>query len=240
MQLRELITAYRDRADDESKPYRADDPKVTAWLNEAVDEACVRADLIFDTTSPFCAVPVVIDQANYRLAPEIHKISAAWSTRFNNPLDPTDQSALDRAGETYGLPGRYRGGRSWARCDYWAQWRTQKGHPRFYLRDGQQLRLVPIPTSTDTLNLEVYRIPTAGERMKDAGDCPRIASAHHAGLVDWVLYRAYLRRDEDQNDPKLAAEHLGLFEARFGERPDANVMRKRQEHRSHTTAVNWP
>jgi hypothetical protein len=57
--------------------------------------------------------------------------------------------------------------------------------------------------------------------------------------VHWALYRAYLRRDEDQTDPSLASTHLTLFTAAFGERPDANVQRRRQEHRSRTTTINW-
>lgn len=239
MQLSELIAEYRVRADDGSQPYRADDPTVTRWLNEAVDEACIRADLIFDTTSPFCTIPIQPNVPTYALAQPIHKISAAWSTTFRSNLEPTDQSALDRVGQHYPLHGRYRR-RSWAWCDYWAQWRTQTGHPRFYLRDGQSIRLVPIPSDADTLNLEVYRTPRESERMRDPEDCPRIASVHHSGLTDWAMYRAFLRRDEDQNDPKLAATHLELFTARFGERPDANVARRRAEHRSRTTMVNWP
>lgn len=242
MDLCALIEAYRDRSDDDTAPYRVDDTRVMRWLNEAVDEACIRASLIFDVASPMCSIALVPGQASYRLAPEIQKINAAWSDKFRTTLEPTDQSALDQAGAPYPV-SRYRYGyRSRGVCfsEYWSQWRTQTGHPRYYLRDDRTLRLVPIPTDADTLHLEVYRTPTDAEQMKDGKDCPRIATIHHAGLVDWALYRAYMRRDEDQYDAKLAANQFGLFEARFGVRPDAQVLRKRAEHRSHVTAINWP
>lgn len=240
MNLRELIDAYRDRADDAKTPYRADDKQVTAWFNEAIDEAAIRGKLIFDATSPFCTMSVVVDQAVYKLAPCIIEIAAARTDKYRWTLDGTDQSALDRAGQTYALPGRYGRRRGLARCEYWAQWRLQKGHPRFFIQDEQRLQLVPIPTEADTVHLEVYRTTTDDERMKDSQDCPRIATAHHSGLVDWALYRAYLRRDEDQTDSKLASDHLALFEQRYGLRPDANVARKRNERRAHITPINWP
>lgn len=240
MNLRELIAAYRHRAADETKPYANDDPVVTAWLNEAVDEAAIRAKLIFDTTSPFCTITIVVDKAVYELAPCVTEIAAAWTDQYRTTLDGTDQSALDRAGQAYPLPGRYGRRHGWERCEYWSQWRLQKGHPRYYIQDGQRLQLVPIPTAVDTLHLEVYRTVRDAERMKRPDDRPVIATVHHSGLVDWALYRAYLKRDEDQEDPKLAENHLALFEQRYGLRPDANVMRKRNERRSHTTAVNWP
>jgi hypothetical protein len=182
---------------------------------------------------------VVIDRAVYELAACIFEIAAAWTDAYRWTLEGTDQSALDRAGQAYPLPGRY-GRRGWARCEYWSQWRLQKGHPRFFIQDAQRLQLVPIPTAVDTLHLEVYRTAKESERMKGLESCPVIATAHRSGLVDWALYRAYLRRDEDQSDPKQAADHLALFEERYGLRPDANVARKRNERRSRTTTINWP
>lgn len=239
MNLSELTAAYRNRADDETAPYRADDKQVMAWLNEAVDEAAIRAKLIFDTSSTFCTIPIVVDRAVYTLAPEISEIAAAWTDVNRWSLDGTDQSALDRMGQA-NLRGRFGRSRDWAYCDYWSQWRLRKGHPRFFIQDGQRLQLVPIPTAADTLHLEVYRTTKESERLKGPQDCPAIATAHHSGLVDWALYRAYLRRDEDQTDPNLAAGHLALFEQRYGMRPDANVARKRNERRAHTTPINWP
>jgi hypothetical protein len=45
------------------------------------------------------------------------------------------------------------------------------------------------------------------------------------------MHRAYLKQDAETFNPIKAAEYLGLFEQAFGERPDANVQRKRRDKR---------
>lgn len=240
MNLADLEATYREQADDRKQPYRVEPCDVMAWLNEAVDEACVRSRLLFDATSALCALPIIANQHTYQLDPSIFQIADARTDTYQIQLQGIDQSVLDRSAGP-----RFQSGRSLrhariAYCDYWLHWRTQQGQPRYFIRDGLNVRLVPIPVLDDTLRIEVYRIPVGNERVSARSDTPRVPGIYHRNLVDWMLYRAYSRRDEEQSDPNLAAAALERFETTFGLRPGADMLRQRQELRSHTTVINWP
>jgi hypothetical protein len=135
-------------------------------------------------------------------------------------LEGTDQSALNR--------------------DWWFKWWSQSSRPQYFMQDGLKIRLAPIPDSTGTLTLAVYRIPTDAETMETDADEPVIAAQWHMRLLDWALYLAYSHQDVDVTDNSRAALAEQRFEMSFGKRFDANTERKRQERRSHTTKVNWP
>jgi hypothetical protein len=238
MQLKDLIAAYRLRADDRVEPYSANDDAVTAWLNEATDEAAVRAKLIHDSVSAVCQVKVTAGQSTVTIAPEIFEIASARLASRDLGLDGVDQSVLD---SDAGIPDSRSIARPY-RNRFWcnSRWRERTGLPRYFIQDGDQLRLVPIPTADDTLNLGVYRTTLQTERMKSNTEVPKIQARWHALLVPWAIYRAFSRRDEEQYDERMAAIGLAEFEATFGKRPDANTARKRSERRRRTTAINWP
>lgn len=74
-----------------------------------------------------------------------------------------------------------------------------------------------LPLTTDGAGEVVY-----------LGNSPEIHANHHRLLVEWVLFHAYSKRDEDIYDPNKASLHEARFAAAFGVRPDANVRRKRR------------
>lgn len=237
MTLDEMTCRFRDRADDAADPPLYDDDTVRGWLNEAVTEACIRARLIFDTNSPFCQIPIVADQAVYALDPSIIQIADMWLTNRRRILEGTDQSALDRGSM---LP-RWRRTHRYHCAELWGRnWRTWKGIPYYFIQDNLRLQLVPIPTEADTLNLSVYRIPTETEVMDAPAEEPVIAAQWHERLIDWALFRAYDKKDGEENDDARATIALARFEESFGKRMNAAVERKRAERRSHTTMTNWP
>ena len=49
MQLSDLIKRFRIDANDKVEPYFNDDESVTSWLNEAVNEACIRGRLLHES-----------------------------------------------------------------------------------------------------------------------------------------------------------------------------------------------
>lgn len=236
MKTCDLIARYRKESDDLAQPYRNDDKTVVGWLNEAVDEAAIRAKLLFDTDSQFCSITIRANQAVYQLTAAIDTVQDAWLNSTGQIVVGTDQSALDRTN----LPNVCRPGNQsgWPASN----WRTATGTPQWFIQDGRRLQLVPIPTANDVLKLGVYRTATEAEKLSAGSPQqePVIAAQWHERLLDWVLFRAFSLRDEDQNDPRVAQEHLAAFEASFGIRADANVARKRRERRAHTTTINWP
>ena len=91
----------------------------------------------------------------------------------------------------------------------------------------------------DTLALTVYRgalKPLSADI--DTGK-PEIPERFHERLMDWVLHRAYLKQDAETFDPAKAAQSLALFIQSFGERPDANVQRKRRDKRPPLVRSSW-
>lgn len=87
--------------------------------------------------------------------------------------------------------------------------------------------IVDRPVSESTrLTLTVQRYPL--REMVEADSSPEIRPQHHIHLVQWALYRAYLKRDADTFDPTRSATHEALFDHYFGPRPTANVLRKQR------------
>lgn len=228
MTLDDLKLAFRSRTDDtiiSSGGYLWSDAELTLFLNEAVTEACVRAKLIFDVTSPFCSFPVVIGQQAYPIDPSIFEIQSVRVDGYNGSAAPgyemigTDQTALSR--------------------DY-GRWYALIGRPKYYMQDGFILRFVPLPDAVGTVQLAVYRTPTDTEAMSSGSDEPVIPNQFHLRLLDWALYLAYSKGDAEAGDDKKAAIAEARFETSFGKRTDADTQRKRQERRSHVVSVNWP
>lgn len=56
MNLQEMIQLYRAQADDGQPDPLCRDPILTIYANEAQEEACRRAQLLRDSTSPMCKV----------------------------------------------------------------------------------------------------------------------------------------------------------------------------------------
>ncbi|MNY04584.1 hypothetical protein D3C86_1372660 [compost metagenome] len=121
-------------------------------------------------------------------------------------------------------------------CD-WPSWQvdTLRDQPSRLVRglDTGKLHLYPRPSAAGTINLAVVRLPVMP--MEGGSDTPELRDESHSGIVDWMLYRAYSRRDGDQHDPRLAAEALARFEAEFGRRTGA-----RNEEWSRSGSVSTP
>ena len=63
MTVAEFIERFRLEMADNAAPYLWSDEEIVAYLNEAVDEACIRASLIEDSTTPVvCVLPLVPGQ----------------------------------------------------------------------------------------------------------------------------------------------------------------------------------
>lgn len=256
MTLSDLLALVRSRSDDtEVLPLWSDD-EITAFLNEGVAEACTRARLLFDQDSSVCQVPIVYGQATYQLDPSIFEIVDAWVVSNNpqypnngHPLIGTSQTAMDQQ-RAWSFPRRvaftayYNYYQS---APYWlgGNWRTWKGIPIYYIQDQSRFQLVPIPVTlnnsyTESIKLAVFRVPTDMELMGTPADEPVIPSQWHARLVDWALFRMYSKYDGETYDPAKAQLAEVAFEASFGKKQDANVIRKQQQRTRRTTTSAWP
>ena len=239
MNILDIINRIRIEADDSTaQDYLWDDTTLLGLINDAVDEAVIRKRLIFDTTtSTVCQItanPPVSTPALptvYSLDPSIIDISKAYLT------DP-DSSYPFPCGM---FPTLEIVSREYLDM-YFSWWPTWYGPPRFLLYEEGNVTIIPNVWETNTLNLEVYRITLAAEKMTLPSSGPEplpvISAVHHPYLYHWPLSVLYNRRDLDQYAPQRAVYHLGKFEEYFGKRPPANQYRKDRQGRPHRNKVH--
>ncbi len=223
MKVADFIEVFRDAVGDNALPQFWSSESIVRYLNEAVQEACERAKLIEDRSTPaVCSITLQAGESTYSLHPSVFEIKRL-SFR-GRPLDETSVEALD--------------------CDS-PGWESRSGTPLLFVFEqasGAQparVRLVPAPTGADTIALTVYRGALKPLSADLEQSKPEIHERFHLRLMDWMLHRAYLKQDADTFDPNKAATSLALFVQAFGERPDANVQRKRRDRRPPLVRCSW-
>lgn len=224
MDLDGLIAQFRREADDKVGPnYLWSDEDVTAWLDEAQEEAAIRARLIKETDNPaLCQIVVTEGQGAYTLHPKVMHIAYAQfvinGDSRESVLKVVTRDFLNRV---------ERGWRS-----------SPPGIPRFVVNDpGQRgILLVPSPAEAGVLHLEVNRLPM--DSMESTGT-PEIPEPHHRHLVDWALFKAFSKPDAETIDPNRAAQAESRFNAYFGLRKDAHLGQDYAADQPHHNQAIW-
>ncbi len=220
--LRQLIDDCREELDDDVEPYLWPDELLTKHLNEAVEEACIRARLLVESSrADICRVPLVPGKAEYALHPSIVVIRrAVLADGHGEPLKRTTSTALDGV------------------C---RSWRTEAGPPEYLVRDQQArtIALSPIPDAATDLLLTVWRVPAADELMEQDDDEPVIDAMHHRKLLHWACARAYMKKDVERSSPEDAALQMAVFEDYFGQRPTARALQQLSIDPATGTQPNW-
>jgi hypothetical protein len=255
--LSELRGRVRQKTNDGVAPYLNGDDYLNSLLNEAADEACIRAKLIFEEGTPLCQFDLVNGQGVYAVDPSIIEIKDVWLFA-TNPMFPNngrqllgvDQTLLDDQRQSplrlsyTAYPYSYGAVPTFA----YTNWRNWKGDPLYFLQDttgaAVRMQLVPIPvisspTYAQQARMSVYRTPNDAEHMDTDQDEPAINRRWHKNLIDWALYQIYDDFDGEMADPVKAAAALDRFEKAFGKRDDANVERKRAERSRRTIRIAW-
>lgn len=133
MNVKELRALYRTHIDDSAANYFYTDEIFLTFLNEAVDEACIRANLIFDKTSSFCTIPVIGGQSVYSIDPAIYRIDYASITDANGTVAPlfiTDYLSLDQ--------------------DY-PLWRTELTESKYLVHNDTNIEIVQPPVKQSVI-----------------------------------------------------------------------------------------
>lgn len=217
MTLSELIGAFRTEADDATLPYLWSDEEIVGYLNDAESEACIRAGLLVDETSPRVArLSVAAGTAWTPLSSLVLQVDRAW---LESPLEGRPRISLERIECPFGED-------------------AQRGTPRGYTISGSKLRLSPSPSEVIVLVLRVSRLPLAPLSARNMRAEPEIPQSEHSRLLDWALYRAFSKRDSDTFDAARALDYGGRFDAHFGPRPSAHARRQYREARRHQVAFN--
>lgn len=222
--LEELIQRYRREANDMVEPYFVSDEDVIQWLNDAVNEACIRGRMVHESSAPdVCEIAVQAWHNAYPLHESLYEIT---HLRFD-PGQGEKVSHLKLVSEEY-----------LSRC-YYEDWREHTGTPQFAIQSDTALRLVPCPDRDGTLHLEGYRTPL--EEMVEPTDTPAdLHKNHHPHLVQWVLHKAFSIPDTEFMDPNRAQIALDKFEEYFGLRPDSDLRRMTREDTLMTSVPFMP
>lgn len=202
MNLRDLITLFRNDADDATEPFLWSDEEALDFANDAENEACRRGRLLVDSsTADLCLVETTV---------------------LAGPLVTLDPRVM------FVRRARLEGQRPLARMnmqdmeDQDPMWQdAAPGRSRVFITDYEtgKLLLWPTPDADATLLMTVVRTPLA--EMNDPEDSPEMAPRFHRSLRHWMLFRAYSKQDAEANDPKKASDSLALFEQEFGKKSSA-------------------
>jgi len=220
MTMAELIASFRTDADDLVVPYLWSDADLKRWANEAEQEACLRAKLLFDaSTTAVCQIAIVAATTGYALHAKVHDVEHARiidSAGLVTKLKLIDRIELERT-----------------RPD----WRYETRAPLALIRYDGRIEVDCIPDAAYTLRLEVHRLPLVD--MATDSDTPEIAAIHHRQLVNWMLHRAYAKPDSETRDPGKSSQAEAAFTRIFGVRPDADLRRAQQANRPQVNKAVW-
>lgn len=217
MTLKELLRLFRVQANDKVEPYFHEDEDIIAWLNQAVDEACIRGRLVHEShNADVCAIQVAVDQSQYPLHESLYEITRLTFVPGNGET----QSELRLVSE------------EWLNLYYYDNWPVMKGKPQFAIQSDTAIRLVPTPDLVGELFLEGYRTPIEAMAIDD--DKPSdLHKQHHVQLVEWALHKAFSIPDTEFMDPNRSAIAYQNFEQYFGVRPDSDLRRQTREDFEH-------
>lgn len=211
MNLDELIASVRNRLDDKVEPFLWDTSELTQYINTAVIEACIRAELILDARTPaVCKINLQAGQGEYDLHSKVLFIkSATIGTAPRTKLYKATTPLLD------------------ANCN---DFPIGTGVPQYYVLDvgTGRVGVYPIPEANNEMWFYVSRLPLVS--LSDPGSTPEIPELYHFGLIHWACHEAYLKEDAETKDETKAMKYLSLFELQFGQRKTAQEIMQQTQH----------
>ena len=177
---------------------RTTDDQLDLLINEAEKEACIRGNLIIDSSDALiCEIDVTIGVSDYKISDQILDIVNVTLPSATRPLGKRGYKFFDEED---------------------INWKTRTATPDNYLLDTDLNKLVlsHLPIIDETLTLTVSRLPV--NQMEDGKDEPEINVKYHYPLVYWALHLVYLSIDVDQFDANMAERFEARFDKFFGPR----------------------
>lgn len=220
MRREALRRRVRLLAKDTALPYLWQDEDIDDWLNEAQQEAAIRARLLRATPAShpaLCEFSLTAGETAIALPEQLYEISyQEWVIGAERrPLKLVSREWMDTT-----LPG----------------WRAMPAaEPDYLVQDRQALEVVPPPIAAGAVLIEGYRLP---EPMGADDEEPGIPLAHHIHLVQWALHIGYSLPDAETFDPGKSQAAEAEFTRYFGARPDADLRADTRNDETHRI-VAW-
>ena len=220
MRREALRRRVRLLAQDTTLPYLWQDEDIDDWLNEAQQEAAIRARLLRATPAShpaLCEFSLTAGETAIALPEQLYEISyQEWVIGAERrPLKLVSREWMDTT-----LPG----------------WRAMPAaEPDYLVQDRQALEVVPPPIADGAVLIEGYRLP---EPMGADDEEPGIPLAHHIHLVQWALHVGYSLPDAETFNPGKSQAAEAEFTRYFGARPDADLRADTRNDETHRI-VAW-
>ena len=191
--------------DNEATLLRWSNEELTQNINEAIRQVYRRILPVKDIA---ITVPVIASTHTYALNPLILQILGVKSPLTSLPLSRLDIE------------------------DIWEvpQWDTVEGDPTHYIPnyDTGTIRLYPIPTQSDTLDLMYYRLPLTELSWTKNTVSPELRNEFQIPMLNYALFLAYMKDEANTNDPQKATNFLALFNQEFPQTSAYSDNRKRK------------
>ena len=221
MTLEDLIRRFRVAARDTVEPFLFPTEDVTDWLNDAQDQACIRARLIReDELEAVCRIALTPGAHTYALHPLVYEIISLWIKPVSGRKRPVTLRS-----------------REWLN-HHMPEWRDCTRPAEIAIQDDTTVRIVGAVEAGNMLELECYRLPL--RPMANDTDKPEIHRAHHQHLIDWALHKAFSVVDAETFDPKRAELSESAFTHYFGPLPDSDLRRTTRMDVPHHNAPVFP
>jgi hypothetical protein len=238
--LEQIVFLFRQRMDDlpgdvvpGTTPWQNDDDgllwkneEACGFVDEAQHELAHRKPILDSTTAAITEIAVAGVMADVQEFTYDQRILKIDRIKFVETLS-ADETVLVKRTPAW-MDFRYR---NW---DLETPADNNPGVPEFYVEytEERKLQLWP-PTNLDaTLFLTVWRLPLVRLSWTLRRSLIEAQEAHQMDLIDWMQYRAYMKRDAETENLDLAATHKGIFDERIGPRPSAALQAlRRREHK---------
>lgn len=229
--LEQLAQLFRQRVDDlpgdivdESQSWQNDDDgllwknaEICQYADEAQQELFQRVQKKDDTTAAITQITVVASTDAYAFD---KRILAIERVKF-----------VDSAGSEFVLDKTTHGTLDWQ----FTNWQgDDDGVVMNYIEDfeNRSITLYRTPELAGTLFLTVRRLPLKRLSWTLRSQLIETADENQYDLLDYMMFRAYMKRDAETENPELAAIHKALFDERVGERPSAHLQQVRRQERN--------
>ena len=229
--LEQLVEVFRQRVDDlpgdivdKTTPWQNDDTgllwtnvEACTYADEAQQELFLRRNKKDDTTVAITQITVAISTAAYAFDKRIlaiERVKFVDSAADEFVLDKTTHQTLDNER---------------------TNWQKDvDGVVKEYIEnfENRSITLYRTPKLAGTLFLTVRRLPLARLSWTLRNKLIETDDENQYDLLDWMMFRAYMKRDAETEHPDLAAMHKGLFDERVGERPSAHLQQVRRQERN--------
>lgn len=187
--LDQMVAKFREQMDDVATPYLWSDDEIIDYLDEAEDEFADLVDAIPDTLE----IPHTGGDATVEMPSYITRVRGAYDEEGRDIQLFNDEEWNDALYTSdYGWTARK------------TQWRMDTGKVTSLITDTvkDEARLYPIPETSGTLYLRVYRRPLLS--LADRGAFEITDRAHQRCLLLKTRSLGYMKHDSDVYDPKKA------------------------------------